>query len=161
MSSLAMIVALNRPGFAGEKILRGKASSFRQEAKVAMKFAFCETFLKVVGFQLRISFASSLILIVITRDENQITITQIFVFLWHAEAWLSEAWPLQILHLSRNESDRAARLTEIRTINCWWHTIHTSFQQSWWVKSSRTVWTVVPEIIEDVNSLPAADQLVT
>ena len=85
-----MIVALNRPGFAGENILRGKASSFRQEAKVAMKFAFCETFLKVVGFQLRISFASSLILI-ITRDENLITITQIFVFLWHAEAWLSEA----------------------------------------------------------------------
>ena len=91
MSSLAMILALNRPGFAGEKILRGKASSFRPAAKVAMKFAFCETFLKVVGFQLRISFTSSLILIVITRDENQITITQIFVFLWHAEAWLSEA----------------------------------------------------------------------
>ena len=86
-----MILALNRPGFAREKILRGKALSFRQAAKVGIKFAFCETSSKVFGFQLRISFTSLLILIVITRDENQITITQIFVFLWHAEAWLSEA----------------------------------------------------------------------
>ena len=69
------------------------------------------------------------------------------MFLWHAKAWLSKAWPLQILHLPRNESDdrdfgyppaRTARLTEIRTITCWWHTIQTSFQQSWWVNSSRT-----------------------
>ena len=81
MSSLAMILALNRPGFAGEKILRGKASSFQQAAKVGIKFAFCETSSKVFGFQLRISFTSLLLLVAISRDKNQITITKIFVFL--------------------------------------------------------------------------------
>jgi len=61
MSALAMIMALIPPGFEGEKIVRGKASRFRQAAKVGMKFAFCETFLKVIGFQLRILFTSLLI----------------------------------------------------------------------------------------------------
>ena len=81
MSSLAMILALNRPGFGGEKIFRGKASSFQEAAKVGIKIAFCETSSKVFGFQLRISFTSLLLLIAISRDKNQITITQIFVFL--------------------------------------------------------------------------------
>jgi len=44
MFLLAMILALIPPGFAGEKIVGGKASRFRQAAKVGMKFAFCETF---------------------------------------------------------------------------------------------------------------------
>ena len=54
MFSLAKILALIPPGFAGEKSRRGKASRFREAAKVT----FCETFLKVVGFQLSILFPS-------------------------------------------------------------------------------------------------------
>ena len=54
MFSLAIILALFPPGFAAEKNRRGKASRFREAAKVA----FCETSLKVVGFQLSILFPS-------------------------------------------------------------------------------------------------------
>lgn len=54
MFLLAMILALIPPGFAGEKSRRGKASRFREAATVGMKFGFCETFLKVVGFQLSV-----------------------------------------------------------------------------------------------------------
>jgi len=61
MFLLAMILTLIPPGFLGEKIVGDNASSFRQAAKVGMKFAFCETFLKVVGFQLSILFPSLLI----------------------------------------------------------------------------------------------------
>ena len=58
--SLAVILALIPMGFAGEKIVRGEASSFRQEAKVGMKFASSENVLKVVGFQLSALFTSFL-----------------------------------------------------------------------------------------------------
>lgn len=61
MFLLAMILALIPPGFPGEMIVGDKASSFRQAAKVRMKFAFGETFLKIVGFQLSILFPSLLI----------------------------------------------------------------------------------------------------
>ena len=58
MVSIAMILTLISPGVAGEKIVRGKAPRLWKVARVGMKFAFCETFLKDVGVQLSILFTS-------------------------------------------------------------------------------------------------------
>ena len=70
--SLAVILVLIPSGFAGEKIVRGEASRFRQAAKVAMKFASGENFLKVVGFQLSTLFTSLLFLILIAASIKRV-----------------------------------------------------------------------------------------
>ena len=77
MFLLAMILALIPPGFPGEKILGDKAWSFRQAEKFGMKFAFCETFWKLLDFNSVFYLLLCLFILMtasIKRDLNQRTI---------------------------------------------------------------------------------------